>query len=92
MGRPVLVPDLTPQERTELERGVGAPTTSQRDCLRERIVLLRADGCSLQAAARQLGVSAPCVQKWSRRFDLHGLPGLVDNRAAAESDPFRTAP
>ena len=92
MGRPVLVLDLTPEERSELERRVGAPTTSQRDCLRARIVLLRADGCSLQEAARQLGVSVPCVHKWSRRFDLHGLPGLVDKpgRGRKRSIPDRT--
>ena len=92
MGRPVLVLDLTPEERTELERRVDAPTTSQRDCLRARIVLLRAGGCSLQEAARQLRVSVPCVHKWSRRFDLHGLPGLVDKpgRGRKRSIPDRT--
>lgn len=92
MGRPVLVPDVTPEERAELERRVHALTTSQRDCLRARIVLLRADGRSLEKAARQLGVSVPCVQKWSRRFDLHGLPGLADKpgRGRKRSIPDRT--
>ena len=71
---------------------MSAPTTSQRDCLRARIVLLRADGRSLQQAARQLGVSVPCVHKWSQRFDLHGLRGLVDKpgRGRKRSIPDRT--
>ena len=92
MGRPVSAPDLNPEERAELERRVRATTTSQRDCLRARIVPLRADGCSLRETARYLGVSMPCVHKWSRRFDLEGLPRLVTGRVAAENDPFRKPP
>ena len=69
-----------------------APTSSQRACLRARIVLLRAEGCSLREAARQLGVSVPCVHKWSQRFDVEGLPGLLDKpgRSAKRSIPDRT--
>ena len=80
------------EERQELERRVRAPSTSQRDCLRARIVLLRAEGCSLREAARRLGASLPCVNNWSRRFDLEGLPGLLDKpgRGSRRSIPDET--
>ena len=92
MAKPVSVVELTAAERQVLEQRVRAPTTSQRDCLRARIVLLRADGCSLRQAARQLGVSVPCVHKWSQRFDREGLPGLVDQpgRGTKRSIPEET--
>jgi hypothetical protein len=44
MARPIERLDLTPEERTELERRVHAVTTSKRDNLRAAIVLLRAEG------------------------------------------------
>ncbi len=78
MARPVSVIETTPEERKELERRVRATTTAQRDCLRARIVLLRAEGHSLRAVATRLGVSVPTVGKWSKRFDVDGLGGLND--------------
>ncbi len=92
MAKPVAVVELTAEERRVLEQRVRAPTTSQRDCLRARIVLLRADGCSLRQAARQLGVSVPCVHKWSQRFDREGLAGLADQpgRGTKRSIPEAT--
>ena len=55
-----------------------ASTTSQRDHLRAQIVLLRAQGIRQQDVAETLGVSVVCVNKWSQRFDEHGLEGLRD--------------
>ena len=78
MARPVEILDMLPQERAELERRVQAPTTSQRDCLRARIVLLRHEGLSQREVAQRLQVSVVCVNRWSQRFDAEGIVGLRD--------------
>ena len=78
IGRPISVLQVTPGQRTELERRVRAGTTSQRDCLRARVVLLRADGMSQEDVGRAVGLSTTSVNKWSQRFSRHGLEGLKD--------------
>ena len=78
MPRPISIPELTAEERQILERRVRAATTPQRDSLRARIVLLRAEGLSQKEVARRLQVSLPTVNKWSQRFEREGLPGLEE--------------
>lgn len=78
MARPISIPEITAEEKLILERRVRAPTTSQRDVLRARIVLLRAEGRTLQDVAQQLQVSVPSVCKWAQRFAREGLDGLRD--------------
>ena len=78
MARPIEALELLPEEREELERRVRAATTSQRDCLRARIVLLRHQGLSQREVAQRVGVSVPCVNRWSQRFDAEGIAGLAD--------------
>ncbi len=68
MARPISSPEITAEEKLILEQRVRASTTSQRDGLRARIVLLRAEGRTLQDVAQRLQVSVPCVCKWSQRF------------------------
>ena len=46
MARPISVLEVTPEEKRELERRVGASTTAARDCVRAHIVLLRTEGAS----------------------------------------------
>ena len=77
-GRPISVLQITPQQRAELERRVHAGTTSQRDCLRARIILLRADGMRQEDVSQEVGLSTTSVNKWSQRFARHGLEGLKD--------------
>jgi len=78
MARPVEVLGILDEERAELERRVRASTTSQRDLRRARIVLLRSQGLSQRRVAEQVGVSVACVSRWSRRFDVDGIAGLLD--------------
>jgi transposase len=78
MARPIERLELTPEEKTELERRVRAVTAPKRDSLRAEIVLLRAQGRKERVVARQLGVSMACVSKWSRRFGEEGIAGLED--------------
>lgn len=78
MARPVTILELTAEEKLVLQQRVSTPTTSQRDGLRARIVLLRAEGRTLKDVAQHLQVSLPCVCKWSQRFEREGLAGLRD--------------
>jgi len=78
MARPISVLELTPDEKAELQRRVRSSTATQRDSLRARIVLLRAQGCSEAEVADATGVSVNTVSLWSRRFELRGLEGLRD--------------
>jgi transposase len=78
MARPVSKIEITESERKELRRRVRASTTSKRDSLRAAIILRRAQGIGQVQLARELGVSAACVNKWSQRFERDGLNGLRD--------------
>ena len=80
MARPVSIIELTTQESQELHRRVQASTTTRRDHLRARIILLRAREMRQQDVAGALGVSIVCVNKWSQRFEREGLEGLRDKR------------
>jgi transposase len=78
MARPVSVLELTPDEELELQRLARSKTASQRDGLRARIVLRRAEGAREAEVAEALGVSITTVSTWSRRFELQGMEGLRD--------------
>lgn len=78
MGRPIAVLDITPEERSELRRRVVSPTTAQRDSLRARIILLRAEGRKEADVAQSVGTSINTVSTWSKRFEQKGLEGLND--------------
>ena len=78
MGRPVSVLELTAEEVAELNRRIRGGTTSTRDCLRARIVLLRSRGMKQADVAREVGTSTASVNKWSQRFEQQGFDGLVD--------------
>lgn len=78
MARPISVIDLEPAEELELRRRVGAHSCSKRDSLRAEIILRRAKGVKQADVAQELGVSVPCVNKWSQRFEREGIEGLMD--------------
>src|SRR5437879_4189654 len=75
MARPVSALELTPEEKLHLQRVAHSKTGSQRDGLRARIVLRRAEGAREADVAGALGVSLTTVSTWSRRFELQGLEG-----------------
>jgi hypothetical protein len=68
-----------------------ASAGAQRDVLRARIVLRRAEGFREADVAAALGVSLPTVSLWSGRFELQGLEGLKDRpgRGRKSSLPAR---
>ena len=57
---------------------VSSPTTTQRDALRARIILLRSQGRREQDVAESVGTSINTVSLWSKRFEEKGLAGLND--------------
>ena len=80
MARPVAVLELTPEEKSELRRRAASPTTTQRDALRARIVLLRTQGRKEADVAKELGTNVNTVSLWSKRFEAGGLEALSDRK------------
>jgi transposase len=77
-GRPKAPLTVSDAERAELVRGARASSSTQAYALRCKIVLACADGATNAQVAAEVGVSAPTVGKWRRRFIEHRLPGLAD--------------
>lgn len=69
---------LTRDERIELERRERSLASPHRVVVRARVVLQVADGNSLAATARQVGLRVRIVQKWALRFVRKRLAGLKD--------------
>jgi transposase-like protein len=67
--------ELTDEEEKELKRLVLAGTTEQRLAVRAKIVLVAAQGQSLQEIARQTGWSVNSCLKWRKRFVESRLGG-----------------
>jgi len=79
---------LTAPERHALARLVRAPTTAQGLVRRARIVLLLADGHSVSATARQVGVERWTVRQWADRFVAGRLAGLTDRPRSGRPPAF----
>jgi len=71
-------PEITPEQREELQRWLRRPKTSQALAQRARIVLACLDETSDIAIAAELGTTRETVGKWRRRFVLRGCEGLLD--------------
>ena len=78
MSRHATAIELTPTERTELERRVRARTASQQEALRAQIVLRAAQGQQSKDIAATLGIARGTVRHWRDRFAKLRLEGLVD--------------
>ena len=88
MARPVASVEITPEERAELRQRSVSPTSSQRDALRARIVLLRSQGHKESEVAHRLGVSINTVSLWSYRIQRQGL---AETPGPARSGPQAVA-
>jgi transposase len=69
---------LSAEERSVLEKNVGAATSEQRLAFRSRVILLAADGVGTNAIAARLQTTPATVSKWRVRFARLGLAGLAD--------------
>ena len=71
---------VTTEDRARLEGLVGDRNSPVKAVWRARIVLLSADGESVNAIARATGKSKPCVWRWQERFAAEGVDGLLRDK------------
>jgi len=70
--------ELPEQDRTELQRWIKRPKSSNGLAQRARIVLRCGDGIQSSRVAAELGVTDNTVCKWRSRYIERGLAGLLD--------------
>jgi transposase len=70
--------DLTTAQRRELEARARRYTSSYRDVIRAKIVLMAASGLDNEEIAARLDTSRVIVSKWRKRFFEDGLAGLEE--------------
>lgn len=70
--------DLTTTQRRELEARARRYTSSYRDVIRAKIVLMAASGLDNEEIAARLDTSRVIVSKWRKRFFEDGLAGLEE--------------
>ncbi|MCY2935845.1 MAG: helix-turn-helix domain-containing protein [Planctomycetota bacterium] len=80
--------DLTPEERTELERRVRCTTLPAGAVRRARIILGVASGLHLIEVARRVGITEKHVRKWTIRFNEKRLEGLKDRPGRGRKPVF----
>ena len=71
MTRSVLNLALSEQQREGLSRVICAPTSTQREVRRARIVLLRATGTTRQATAQDVGIDRPSRLSRDKSFEAN---------------------
>ena len=71
-----------------LKARLRAPTTSQRDALRTKIVLLAAAGGTTRAIARELKVMPRTVSLWRGRYAREGLSGLDERQRTGRKPTY----
>ena len=80
--------DLSPDERRELEARARKYTSSYRDVIRAKIVLLAAQGLSNDQIAQRIDTPRQIVSKWRKRFFLERLTGLEEQPRGGRSAAF----
>src|SRR5215213_604776 len=70
--------DLRDGDRVELSAWVRSSAIRAGLAQRARIVLLAADGLAHAEIARRVGVSAPTVLLWRRRYRRSGVAGRTE--------------
>ncbi len=69
---------LTAEQRCELEARARCYTSSYRDVIRAKIVLMAASGLDNEEIAARLDTNRVIVSKWRKRFFEDGLAGLEE--------------
>jgi transposase len=78
MARAAAVIELSELQERELRVVLRAPSSTQQQALRARIVLRAAEGATNTQIAGEVGVSLPTVGLWRRSFAARGMDGLAD--------------
>ena len=84
------VPELSQEQRQELQRWLRRKKTGQALAPRARIVLESASGKSDQAVASALGTTRATVGKWRTRFLRDGCDGYWTSRVRERRARSRT--
>ncbi|MCA1790281.1 MAG: helix-turn-helix domain-containing protein [Thioalkalivibrio sp.] len=74
--------ELSPQERSELERRAATYTAPYRDVVRAKIVLMAAEGLQNKEIAHRLSLPVQIVTKWRKRFYNERISGLEERPRA----------
>lgn len=80
----VLLDDAAKSQLAEI---AGDRSRPLKHILRANIVLLSAEGLSVQDEARQAGVSRPAVWRWQQRYGDEGVDGLLHDKARPPGIP-----
>lgn len=79
---------LEPAERIVLGEIAGALVMPHRDVIRARVILMVADGVSLSAISRKVGLARRIVRKWAERFAVDRFRGLADKPRSGRPPRF----
>jgi hypothetical protein len=81
---------LEPAERVVIDDIARAMVMPHRDVIRAQVILMVADGVSLSAISRKVGLARRIVRKWASRFARDRFRGLAD--APRSGRPPRFSP
>jgi hypothetical protein len=70
--------DLSPQERSILERRAARYTAPYREVVRAKVILMAAQGYENKFIAASLSLPVQVVSKWRKRFFEERLEGLEE--------------
>lgn len=70
--------EITPEDRSVLEKWAGARAAERRLVERARIVLLAGEGRPAADISERVGCGIETAKRWRRRYEREGLDGLGD--------------
>jgi len=78
MARKSVIFQLTVEQEAALKMWVGSHRTQQRYSRRAHVILLSAEGLTLEEISARSGLNRTNCLKWRKRFAAEGLDGLKD--------------
>lgn len=79
MARTHEIYEISVTDREQLDTLLRSPKTPQSLAQRAKIIVLSAQGKTVEAVSEETGVSSRSIYKWRRRFKAAGLDGLRDS-------------
>jgi hypothetical protein len=80
--------ELSDAERCELERAARSQCDPHREVVRAKVILRLAEGHTVSAIGREVGLERRIVRKWAERFQRKRLQGLQDNPRSGRPPRF----
>lgn len=80
--------ELSDAERCALERMARAQCAPHREVVRAKVILRLAEGHTVSAIGREVGLERRIVRKWAERFQHKRLHGLSDNPRSGRPPRF----